>query len=314
VASRWSARSSAGGVVAGKKFLMDQETGMVENRMFPSCAAVAAARGRGRRSNALLGICMKLSGKRLLITGASSGIGAATAEAAARRGVELALVARSVDKLESVAARIRQGGGSVTTHAYDVCDAEQVARLAGEVPSPDVLFNNAGAGKWKPMLETEPAEAAAMMAAPYLAAFYTTRAFLPGMIARGSGVCAFMNSAASRLVWPGATGYIAARWAVRGLFESVRMETAGTGVRAAMATFAKVSSEYWENNPGSEAHIPPVQRMVPVLSPSQVADAILDGLAAEREEIVAPWQLRMFFLADRLFPATVRWQMRSKEK
>lgn len=255
---------------------------------------------------------MDWTGKRMLITGASSGIGAATAEAAAKRGVELALVARSVGKLEAVAERIRQSGGRVTTHAFDVSDPEQVARLAAEVPTPDVLFNNAGAGKWKPMLETEPAEAAGMMAAPYLAAFYTTRAFLPGMLARRSGVVAFMNSAASRLVWPGAAGYIAGRWAVRGLFEAVRMETAGTGVRASMATFAKVTSEYWNNNPGSEEHIPPVQKMVPVLSPSEVANSILDGLAAEREEIIAPWQLRMFFFADRLFPSMVRWQMRRK--
>lgn len=255
---------------------------------------------------------MQWLGKRMLITGASSGIGAATAEAAAKRGAELALVARSADKLEAVAERIRQQGGRVTTHTCDVCTPEQVARLAAEVPTPDVLLNNAGAGQWKPMLETEPAEAAGMINAPYLAAFYTTRAFLPEMLARRSGVCVFMNSAASRLVWPGAAGYIAARWAVRGLFEAVRMETVGTGVRTSMATFAKVTSEYWKNNPGSEARVPYVQSMVPVLSPSQVANVLLDGLAAEREEIIAPWQLSMFFLANRLFPSVVRWQMRRK--
>jgi uncharacterized protein len=249
---------------------------------------------------------MQWLGKRLLITGASSGIGAATAEAAAKRGAELALVARSADKLEAVAKRIRYGGGSATTHAFDVSDPEHVARLATEVPTPDVLFNNAGAGQWKPMLETEPSEAAGMMSAPYLAAFYVTRAFLPAMLNRRSGACVFMNSAASRLAWPGAAAYIAGRWAVRGLFEAVRMETAGTGVRAAMATFAKVSSEYWKNNPGSEARVPYVQTLVPMLSASQVADIILDGLAAKREEIIAPWQLRMFFLADRLFPSAVQ--------
>jgi short-subunit dehydrogenase len=253
---------------------------------------------------------MDWSGKRLLITGASSGIGAATAEAAAKRGAELALVARSADKLEAVAQRIRQSGGRVTTHVFDVSDPEQVSRLAAVVPVPDVLFNNAGAGRWKPLVETDPAEAAAMIGAPYLAAFYTTRAFLPAMLARGSGVCLYMNSAASRLVWPGAAAYTGARWAVRGLFEAVRAETAGTGVQAAMATFAKVSSEYWDNNPGSEAHVPNAQAFVPVLTASQVAEAILDGLASGREEIIAPWQLRLTFLASRLFPSITRWQMR----
>ncbi len=249
---------------------------------------------------------MNWPGKRLLITGASSGIGATTAEAAAKRGAELVLVARSADKLEAVAQRIRQGGGIASIHACDVSNPEQVARLAGEVPVPDVLFNNAGAGRWKPLVETDPTEAAGMIAAPYLAYFNATRAFLPGMLARGSGVCIFTNSAASQLIWPGAAAYTAARWAVRGLFEALRAETAGSGVRMAMATFAKVSSEYWENNPGSESHVPAAQRAVPVLSPAQVAEAILDGVAAGREEIVAPWQLRAFFLANRLFPKITR--------
>jgi short-subunit dehydrogenase len=228
----------------------------------------------------------------------------------ARRGAQLALVARSADKLESVAQRIREGGGNVTTHAFDVSDPEQVSRLAASLPTPDILFNNAGAGCWKRLVDTEPAEAAEMIGAPYLAAFYTTRAFLPAMLARRSGACLFMNSAASRLVWPGAAAYTATRWAVRGLFEAVRAETAGTGVRTAMATFAKVSSEYWANNPGSEENVPTAQAFVPVLTPEQVAEAILDGLAAEREEIIAPWQLQLTFLASRLFPGITRRQMR----
>lgn len=253
---------------------------------------------------------MNCSGKRLLITGASSGIGAATAEAAAKRGAELVLVARSADKLESVAQRIRQNGGSVTTHVCDANDPDQVTRLAAEIPTPDILFNNAGAGRWKPLIETTPAEAAMMIGAPYLAAFYTTRAFLPAMLARRSGVCLFMNSAASQLIWPGSAAYTSARWALRGLFEAVRAETHGTGVQAGMATFAKVSSEYWENNPGSETHVPAVQSYVPVMSPAQVAAAILDGLEQGREEIVEPWQLRLFFTANRLFPGITRRVMR----
>jgi short-subunit dehydrogenase len=252
---------------------------------------------------------MNWDGTKLLITGASSGIGAATAIAAAQRGAQLALVARSADKLEDVARRIRESGGRVTTHAFDVSVPEQVSRLAAEVPVPDVLFNNAGAGRWKHLVDTEPAEAAEMIGAPYLAAFYTTRAYLPAMLARRSGVCLFMNSAASRLVWPGAAAYTATRWAVRGLFEAVRAETAGSGVRAAMCTFAKVSSEYWQNNPGSESNVPTAQAFVPVLRPDQVAAAILDGLAAEQEEIIAPWQRRLTFLASRLFPSITRRQM-----
>lgn len=249
------------------------------------------------------------SGQRVLITGASSGIGAAIAEAAAKRGAELILVARSAEKLEAVAEGIRRSGGIATTQLCDVSNGEQVVRLADEIQTPDVLINNAGAGRWKPLVETSPEEAAAMMDAPYLAAFYMTRAFLPAMFERHSGLCLYVNSAASHLVWPGAASYTAARWALHGLFEAVRAETTGTGVRATMATFAKVSSDYWKNNPGSEERVPVAQTSVPILSPQQVAEAILDGVAEGREEIVAPWQLRMKFLANRLFPSIVRREM-----
>jgi uncharacterized protein len=251
-----------------------------------------------------------LAGRLWLITGASSGIGAATAIAAARRGATLALVARSADKLAAVADEVKRAGGIATSHVCDVANHEQVARLASEVPTPDVIFNNAGAGKWKPLIETSPQEAATMISAPYLAAFYATRAFLPAMLARKSGTVVYMNSAASRLVWPGAAAYMSTRWAVRGLFESVRAETHGTGVRASMVTFAKVTSQYWEHNPGSETKMPKAQAWVPALSPDRAAKAILDGIEAGHEEVISPWQLRIAFLIDRLFPTASRSIMR----
>lgn len=251
-----------------------------------------------------------LSGQLWLITGASSGIGAATALAAARRGASLALVARSSGKLAAVADEVRGIGGLVTTHACDVADHAQVARLLSKIPTPDVVFNNAGAGKWKPLVETTPEEAAAMIAAPYLAAFYVTRAFLPAMLERKSGRVVYMNSAASRLIWPGAAAYMSTRWALRGLFESVRAETYGTGVRASMVTFAKVTSAYWENNPGSETNVPKAQTWIPVLTPERAATKILDGIQAGHEEIISPWQLRVAFLLNRLFPSITRSLMR----
>ena len=67
-----------------------------------------------------------------------------------------------------------------------------------------------------------------------------------------------------------------------------------------------------ENNPGSEAQVPVAQEFVPVLSPTRVAEIILNGLAAGREEIIAPWQLRLVFLASRLFPSITGRQMRGK--
>jgi len=249
-------------------------------------------------------------GKLWLITGASSGIGAATALAAAREGHRVALVARSRDKLATVAGEVRSIGGIATIHPCDVTDPGQVSRLTLDMPTPDIIFNNAGAGKWKPLVETSPEEAASMIAAPYLAAFYVTRAFLPAMLTRERGTVVYMNSAASRLVWPGAAAYMSTRWALRGLFEAVRAETHGSGVRTSMVTFAKVTSAYWENNPGSETNVPKAQEWIPVLTPEQAASKIIDGLQAGKEEIISPWQLRFAFQLDRLFPSITRSLMR----
>jgi len=152
-------------------------------------------------------------------------------------------------------------------------------------------------------------EAAGMMAVPYLAAFYVTRVFLPAMLKRGSGRCVFVTSAASRLVWPGAAGYTAARRALCGLFEAVRGETAGTGVGATMVTFAKVRSDYWANNPGSEERVPKAQAAIPVLSVEQAARAILKGLEMDKEEVIEPTALRLFLTWNHWYPAASRKMM-----
>ena len=177
---------------------------------------------------------MELRGRVVLITGASSGIGAATAKAIARRGGQVLLLARTQPALEAVAAEITVHGGTARVYPVDLTDltmATQVARLIQtEVGTPDILINNAGAGRWLFVEETPPAEAVQMMAAPYFAAFFMTHAFLPAMRQRRRGQIINVTSIASYTVWPGATGYIAARWALRGFTEALRADLHGSGI------------------------------------------------------------------------------------
>lgn len=118
---------------------------------------------------------MKIPGKIALVTGASSGIGAATARALASQGARVVLVARRAAELKQVIDAI---GSAAVSYPVDLTDAPAVATTAsqiiGEVGHPDILVNNAGAGQWKFVHETTPDEAVAMMAAPYFAAFNTT--------------------------------------------------------------------------------------------------------------------------------------------
>src|SRR5262245_3080676 len=134
---------------------------------------------------------MDVAGRLILITGASSGIGAATALAAACAGAKTILLARGRDRLETVAAQVRAGagdgsGGAAWVYPVDLADASAVAevapRIIAEAGLPDVLILSAGAGRWLFVEETPPAEAATMLAAPYFAAFYTVQAFLPAML------------------------------------------------------------------------------------------------------------------------------------
>lgn len=141
----------------------------------------------------------------MVVTGASSGIGAALARELAGRGAGLVLVARSRDALEALAADLP--GSSVVVG--DLSTAVGCSRVAAEVLAggvPDVVVNNAGAGRWLAVDETPEGEATAMMGVPYLAAFELTRALSPAMIARGSGRLVYMTSVSAFLHVPGSTG------------------------------------------------------------------------------------------------------------
>lgn len=249
--------------------------------------------------------------KLVLITGASSGIGAATARRFAKSGARVILVARSADALSALADEI---GENAVPIPADVSDPDAVAALGAavltEYGAPDVLIHSAGAGQWKSLSETTPAEAQAMMGAPYFAAFNTTQAFLPAMLDRGKGVIISVNSPAGFVSWPGAVGYTAARAALRGFHEALAHDLTGTGVTACHAVFGSVSSPYWENNPASLDKMPSLDRLVPRLTPEQCA-AMLTQLARQpRHTAVHPWQLRLLLASARLFPAFSRRLMR----
>ena len=146
-----------------------------------------------------------------------------------------------------------------------------------------------------------------MIAAPYLAAFYVTRACLPGMLARGSGRIVNVSSAAGRFVWPGATGYIAARWAMRGFTEALRADLVDTGVGVTLFEAATVRSPYWEHNPGSYERLPKLARLFPEVTPEEAGYAIRRGIERGRRSVVVPWLLRMLYWQQAITPGLFQW-------
>jgi uncharacterized protein len=250
-----------------------------------------------------------------LVTGASSGIGEATAKRYAASGALVALVARNAERLDAVAAAIRREGGSATPYVADLAEATAIAevsaRIARDLGTPDILINNAGAGRWLPLIETTAEEASAMIAVPYLAAFNLTRAFLPDMLRRQSGAIAFITSPASFLAWPNASGYIAARRAVAGLADALTAEVKGSGVTVTLVVLGTVDSPYWQHNPGSREHLPASNpALLPTLTTTEAAEAILTGAETGARMVVKPSIYRALFVLNAIAPRLVARQLR----
>ncbi|HKH20663.1 MAG TPA: SDR family oxidoreductase [Gammaproteobacteria bacterium] len=256
---------------------------------------------------------MEINGKLVLVTGASSGIGAAIAKAMAKAGGRVVLLARRADALDQVAAEITVADGTARTFPVDLADANAVEAFAKQVTkelgTPDIIINNAGAGRWLFVDETSPAEAVEMMAVPYFAAFYVTHAFLPAMLQRNSGHIVNISSVGSRFVWPGATAYLAARWAVRGFTEALRADLHDTGVGITLFEAGVVKSSYWEHNPGSQERAPKMGKLVPPLTPEQVGQAIVKGVERNKRLIVIPFMMKLTYWQHALFPRVVQWLM-----
>ncbi|MGD0843007.1 MAG: SDR family NAD(P)-dependent oxidoreductase [Geobacteraceae bacterium] len=256
---------------------------------------------------------MIVKDKLVLVTGASSGIGAAAAKAMAKAGGRVVLLARGKDLLDRVAAEITSVGGIARIYPVDLADAEAVAAVAKQISeelgTPDIIVNNAGAGRWLFVDETTPVQAVQMMAVPYFAAFNVTHAFLPAILKRNSGHFVFISSVGSRFVWPGATAYIAARWAVRGFSEALRADLDGTGIGVTLYESGVVTSHYWEHNPGSRERVPKMGKLVPEVTPEQAANAIVDGVERNKRHVVIPFMMRLTLWNHALFPWAVQWLM-----
>lgn len=225
---------------------------------------------------------MAIQDQRVLVTGASAGIGAATAEAFAAAGAsELLLNGRRRERLEALAKRLAgEHGVAATVLPFDIRDRAALERLAEETPAVfdvDVLVNNAGLARGTdPLHAGDPADWEEMLETNVLGLLYLTRKIAPGMVERGRGHIVNLGSTAGRWVYPGGAVYNATKFAVRALTEGLRMDLHGSGVRVTNIAPGLVETEFSVVRfKGDEARAAKVYEGAEVLTAGDIADAIV---------------------------------------
>ncbi|MFI1396370.1 SDR family NAD(P)-dependent oxidoreductase [Streptomyces sp. NPDC020681] len=167
-----------------------------------------------------------------VITGASSGIGAATARGLAAAGYHVVLTARRKDRIEALAAELTGAGHRATAYALDVTDRPAVDAFAASLDRCDVLVNNAGGALGADAVATgDPADWRTMFEVNVIGTLNTTQALLPTLTAGGNGTVVVLSSTAGLATYEGGGGYVAAKHGAHVLAETLRLEIVGTPVR-----------------------------------------------------------------------------------
>ncbi|HEX5189263.1 MAG TPA: SDR family oxidoreductase [Streptosporangiaceae bacterium] len=179
-----------------------------------------------------------------VVTGASSGIGAATAWRLAGEGYHVVLAARRLDRLDEVAARILEAGGSAQVNHLDVADPSQVDALAAELPRCDVLVANAGGAIGAdPIADASADDWMTMYQSNVLGTLHTVQALLPKLIDSGDGTIVIMGSTAGLGAYEGGGGYVAAKHGTHAIAATLRLELCGQPVRVIEVAPGMVKTE-----------------------------------------------------------------------
>lgn len=227
------------------------------------------------------------SGRNVLVTGGSSGIGAALAVAFARAGAKVGIAARRADRLTEVLARCREHSADSQMWTADLSDPTAADRLAAEATNGlggvDVLVNCAGMPKRRHVTRLDAATVELVMQVNYLSAARLTLALLPGMVERGDGRIVNISSVAATLSSPGEAAYSASKAALAVFSESMAVDLWDTGVKVMVVYPGVVDTELFQL-PDND----PLMGGVEAIPVDDAVKAIFDGLARDSLQVYVP--------------------------
>ncbi len=223
----------------------------------------------------------KLNRKVAVVTGASSGIGEATAIALAAEGAQVAVAARRADRLETLVKRISDHGGQALSIVADVADDTQahdmILKANAEFGRVDILVNNAGVMLNGPIDGADTEDWRRMVNTNVLGLMYATHAALPIMKAQGEGHIVNISSVAGRIAQAGSGVYNATKWAVGGFSEALRQEVHKDKIRVTIIEPGAVATELTDHitNPAAKERIQAWVKSLTPLESEDIAAAIV---------------------------------------
>jgi short-subunit dehydrogenase len=227
------------------------------------------------------------AGKRVLITGASSGLGAALARQLAAHEALVGLIARRRDRLGEVLADCQRSSPESAMWVADLADTSALRDLALRVwdvlGGIDVLINNAAIPKRRPVTALDPDEVENVMRVNFFAPMRLTLALLPRMLARGSGLIVNVSSVGGRLGIIHETAYCASKFALCGWSEAMAVDLHGSGISVKLIEPGPVDTEIWDQ-PDSEEPL----YQGPKVAADVVAEGIIDALGSDTFEHYVP--------------------------